>query len=49
MDVVFGDTAHTGAADLVRLHKIHREIGLDTYLGHQPEDHIGNEKDEKEG
>lgn len=49
MDVVFGDTANTGAADLELLRRIHREIGLDAYLVHDEEDHVGNEKDEKEG
>jgi hypothetical protein len=47
MDVVFGDTEHTGAADLVRLGRIHRAIGLDMY--HYREYHGGYEKKEKEG
>ncbi|KAF8525400.1 general substrate transporter [Gautieria morchelliformis] len=47
MDVVFGDTAHTGAADLVRLGRIHRAIGLDAY--HDRNYHRRYEKEEKEG
>ncbi|KAF8580727.1 general substrate transporter [Ramaria rubella] len=47
MDVVFGDSARTGATDLERLRRIHKQIGLDAYMGHDQEDGMSDEKESK--